>query len=58
MLQLVSVSPRQAAALHRLLSAYVVTEEGDPGLEDLRALMVFVERLEQDHSLYVAQGMG
>jgi hypothetical protein len=50
--QRLSVTPRQAAALDRLLDAYVATEEHDPGLEDLSALRDKVARLEHDHSAY------
>jgi hypothetical protein len=46
------LTPREAAALDRLLNAYVCTEEGDPGLEDLRAVRRKLIRLAQDHTAY------
>jgi hypothetical protein len=52
MSQRLSVTPRQAAALDRLLDAYVATDEHDPGLPDLVALREKVGRLEHDHSAY------
>lgn len=45
-------TPREAAALDRLLDAYVVTEEGDPGIEDLRSLRLKVIGISQDHTKY------
>lgn len=47
-----SITVRQAAALDRLLSAYIATDEDDPGLDDLVPLKVKVERLPQDHTAY------
>jgi hypothetical protein len=46
------VTPREAAALHRLLDAYLATDELDPGSEDLTRTMKRLERLEHDHSAY------
>lgn len=49
-----NLSAREAAALHRLLDAYTAGagDEGDPGLEDLRAVHRKVGRLPQDHVAY------
>lgn len=50
----ITIFPDEAAALDRLLSAYTVTEEGDPGAV---ALVRFLRRLAtvpQDHSVYEA----
>jgi hypothetical protein len=47
-----SITARQAAALDRLLSAYLVTDENDPGRDDLALLKVKVERVPQDHTAY------
>ena len=49
-----NLTPREAAALDRLLAAYVVTEEGDPGLEDLKSVRRKLLLFPQDHTLYVA----
>lgn len=46
------ITPREAAALDRLLQAYLATEEGDAGADDLRALYGKVRRLDQDHTVY------
>jgi hypothetical protein len=48
----VAVTPREAAALHRLLQTYLVTEEGDAGMADLATFYVKVDRIEQDHTAY------
>lgn len=48
------VSPREAAALHRVLDSYLMTEEADPGLRDLRAVSNRLGRSEMDHSVYIA----
>ncbi len=47
------LTPRQAAALDRLLDAYTHTEEGDPGMEDLRAVRHKLLLFPQDHTVYV-----
>lgn len=51
-----NISAREAAALDRLLDAYTAGpgDEGDPGLEDLRAVHRKIGRLPQDHALYEA----
>lgn len=46
------ITPREAAALDRLLQAYLATEDGDPGADDLRALYGKVRPLDQDHAVY------
>lgn len=48
------IAPDEAAALHRLLDAYLATEEGDPGIPALRRLRERVAGMRQDHSAYVA----
>ena len=48
------ITPREAAALDRLLDAYVGNEDGDPGMDDLRVLQQKVGRLDQDHTAYEA----
>jgi hypothetical protein len=53
-IQHLGVTSREAAALDRLLSAYSVTEESDPGMDDLKAVLRKVGRLDQDHTLYEA----
>lgn len=47
-----TITPREAAALDRLLDAYVGNEENDPGMDDLRSLQGKVAELEQDHTAY------
>lgn len=47
-----NVTAREAAALDRLLDAYTSTEGSDPGLPELRSLLVKVGRLPQDHGAY------
>ncbi len=47
-----TITPREAAALDRLLAAYVGNEEADPGMADLRSLQTKVRRLDQDHAAY------
>jgi hypothetical protein len=47
-----TISPREAAALDRLLHAYVGNDDGDPGMDDLRTLQEKVRRLDQDHTAY------
>lgn len=46
----VSITPREAAALDRLLDAY--QDYTDPGMADLATLCVKVRRLDQDHAAY------
>lgn len=46
------VTRREAAALHRLLQAYVLTEQDDPGMPELRALYARLADAPQDHSVY------
>lgn len=48
------LTPREAAALHRLLDAYTLTETTDPGIDDLRRLRARVGHLPQDHAAYEA----
>lgn len=48
----VTIHPREAAALDRLLDAYLHTDEDDPGLPDLRALRERVRQIEHDHAAY------
>lgn len=48
----VTIYPREAAALDRLLDAYIATDEGDPGREDLARLRGRVRRIRQDHTAY------
>lgn len=48
------LTPREAAALHRLLDAYALTETTDPGIDDLRRLRARVGHLPQDHAAYEA----
>lgn len=50
--QRVTIHPREAAALDRLLDAYLATDQGDPGRDDLIALKTRVRRLEHDHTAY------
>ena len=47
-----NLTPREAAALDRLLDAYVTTEKGDPGVADLRSIAAKIARLPQDHEAY------
>lgn len=49
-----TVTPREAAALDRLLQAYLVTEDGDPGMGDLRTLYSKLRQIDQDHTVYDA----
>lgn len=50
--QRLAITPREAAALHRLLDAYIVTETGDAGIGDLRSLHGKAGQLDKDHTLY------
>lgn len=52
--QRLDISTRQAAALHRLLDAYLVTNEPscEPGFDDLVAIYERIGRLEHDHTAY------
>lgn len=47
------MTPREAAALDRLLDAYVITEQGDPGIEELRSVRKKLLLVAQDHTVYV-----
>lgn len=47
------LTPREAAALDRLLDAYTRTEEGDPGMEDLKSVRHKLLIFPQDHTVYV-----
>jgi hypothetical protein len=48
-----TLTPRQAAALDRLLDAYIATKDTtDPGIGDLRVLHDKVQGLDQDHAAY------
>ncbi len=46
------LTPREAAALDRLLDAYIRTEEGDPGIEQLRSVRQKLLLFPQDHTVY------
>lgn len=46
------LTPREAAALDRLLDAYVRTEQGDPGLEDLKSVRLKLLSISQNHIAY------
>lgn len=48
----VTIHPREAAALDRLLDAYLATDEGDPGRDALASFKRRLERLAQDHADY------
>lgn len=50
--QRVTIRPREAAALDRLLDAYLSTEESEPGRADLVAFYQRLRRVEQDHAAY------
>lgn len=50
--QRVAIPPREAAALDRLLDAYLVTEPNDPGLADLARLRERLRNLDMDHEAY------
>jgi hypothetical protein len=46
------LSPLEAAALHRLLDAYIATESADPGLPDLIRVRERLSLMRQDHKRY------
>ncbi len=48
----IDIQPEEAAALHRLLEAYCVTEHGDPGLPALSRLRDRICTMPQDHQAY------
>lgn len=48
----VAITPAEAAAVDRLLDAYISTEDGDPGMADLRTLLVKIRQIDQDHAAY------
>ncbi len=48
------LTPREAAALDRLLDVYTQTEQDDPGMDELKSIRVKVIRIGQDHTTYVA----
>lgn len=50
--QQLRMSPREVAAVYRLLDAYLVTEESDPGLADLVRVHRGLSELQMDHSAY------
>lgn len=50
--QRVTCTPREAAALDRLLDAYLATEEVDPGHSDLAQFHRRLRGIHQDHSTY------
>jgi len=50
--QRMDITPREAAALSRLLDAYISPEDDDPGRDDLRRVQERVDRLLHDHSAY------
>lgn len=50
-----AVTPREAAALSRLLDAYIATaDEADAGMGHLVDLQAKVDQLPQDHACYTA----
>ncbi len=51
------LTPREAAALDRLLDTYTQTEQDDPGMEDLKSVRLKIIRVGQDHTTY-AQARG
>jgi hypothetical protein len=51
-LRALMITAREAAALDRLLDAYVGNEDNDPGMPDLRTLQSKILDLEQDHTAY------
>lgn len=51
-----NLTPREAAALDRLLQAYTGTDESDPGRDELLAVLAKVGRLPQDHAAYESGG--
>jgi hypothetical protein len=46
------LTPREAAALDRLLDAYTRTEQDDPGMDDLKSVRLKVIRVGQNHIAY------
>lgn len=46
------LTPREAAALDRLLDAYLRTEVDDPGLDDLKAVRLKLIAIGQNHIAY------
>lgn len=49
---LIALTPREAAALDRLLDAYTRTEQADPGLEDLKSVRKKLLTVNQNHIAY------
>jgi hypothetical protein len=49
------LTPREAAALDRLLDAYTRTEMDDPGLTELKSVRRKIIRIGQDHTKYVTR---
>jgi hypothetical protein len=52
------LTPREAAALDRLLDAYVRTEQADPGIEDLRSVRLKLIGVGQNHVAYATWQRG
>lgn len=52
------LTPREAAALDRLLEAYCLTEESDPGIDDLRSIRQKVLGIGQNHIAYATWRTG
>ena len=51
--QRMTIKPREAAALHRLLDAYLATtEDNDPGAGDLAAFFSRLSHAQMDHAAY------
>lgn len=50
------LTPREVAAVHRLLDAYIVTDDTDPGLIDLVSAHRRLGQLEMDNSAYDNDG--
>lgn len=50
----ITITPREAAALSRLLDAYTqtVNDADDPGMDDLRSVNRKVFRIDHDHAAY------
>jgi len=47
-----TINPKEAAALDRLLDAYLATDNGDPGWLDLTAFESRIEHAQMDHAAY------
>ncbi len=52
-----TINPREAAALHRLLDAYLASEHPeDPGMPELLAFESRLAHAQMDHSAYEKEG--